>query len=85
MTRKTAPNRRERDQQASHGGCATDARLTRVSCQRGQNLPRDLNGVQPFGIRRARTDGLWQYWIAVSSKHKQSYEPKQDILRCQNT
>lgn len=72
-------NRRKRGPQAALVGCGTDARLLRVSCQRG-NQRRNLSGLQPLGIG-TRADCLWQHRIAVRFKAEQSNEPKQLLLR----
>ncbi len=75
---KTALYRRKRCQQAASSRCGTDARLTSVSCQRG-NQRRNLSDWSSLGIG-TRADCLWQHRIAEPFKSKQSNEPKQLVL-----
>ena len=79
----TTCHRRKRCQQAPGGKRDTNARLTGVSCQRG-NQRRSLSDWNSLGIDRTRADGLW-HRIAGPFKPKQSNEPKQIILRCRTT
>lgn len=76
-------NRRKRGPQAALVGCGTDARLLRVSCQRG-NQRRNLSDLGSPGIG-TRADCLWQHRIADDFNCEQSNVPKQDHLWCRNT
>lgn len=74
-------NRRKRGQQASVSGFRADARLVRVSCQRG-NQRRNLSDWSSLGID-TRADDLWLHRIADYSKVEQSNE--QIIIRSRYT
>lgn len=80
---KTPLNRRKRCQQASSSGCRADARLTSVSCQRG-NQHRNLSDWNSLGIG-THADCLWQHRIADHFSCEQSNVPKQDHLWCRIT
>jgi len=74
-----------------------DARLTSVSCQRGQTQRRNLSDCTSLGIDRTRTDCLWHGGIAslvpgFAPRPVQQrgltllfHEPEQIGLRSQNT